>query len=41
LTLALRESEERYRLVAEHIMDAVLFCDLDGRVISATPARPS
>jgi PAS domain S-box-containing protein len=31
LILALRESEERYRLVTEHISDAVLLCDVEGR----------
>ena len=33
LERALRDSEERYRLVAEHIQDAVLLLDLEGRVI--------
>ncbi len=29
----LRESEERYRLVTEHIQDAILLLDLEGRVV--------
>ncbi|PYM91568.1 MAG: hypothetical protein DME04_18335 [Candidatus Rokuibacteriota bacterium] len=32
---ALRESEERYRLIAEHINDAVFLTDLEGRLIFA------
>ncbi len=35
LERALRESEERYRLVAEHIQDAILLLDLEGRVVFA------
>jgi PAS domain S-box-containing protein len=31
LARALRESEERYRLIAENIQDAVVLLDLDGR----------
>jgi DNA-binding NtrC family response regulator len=37
LARALHESEERYRLVTEHIHDAVFLFDLDGRVTFATP----
>jgi PAS domain S-box-containing protein len=33
LERALHESEERYRLVAEHIQDAILLLDLEGRVV--------
>jgi len=33
LERALRDSEERYRLVAEHIQDAILLLDLEGRVV--------
>src|SRR2546428_6720778 len=33
LARALRESEERYRLVTEHITDAVFFLDLEGRPV--------
>jgi PAS domain S-box-containing protein len=33
LERALRESEERYRLVAEHIQDAILLVDLQGRIV--------
>lgn len=33
LERALRESEERYRLVTEHITDAVFFLDLEGRLV--------
>jgi len=33
LARALRESEERYRLVTEHITDAVFFLDLEGRLV--------
>ena len=30
---ALRQSEERYRLITEHIMDAVFLLDLDARLV--------
>jgi len=33
LARALRESEERYRLVTEHITDAVFFLDMEGRLV--------
>jgi len=33
LARALREAEERYRLVTEHITDAVFFLDLEGRLV--------
>jgi diguanylate cyclase (GGDEF)-like protein/PAS domain S-box-containing protein len=33
LAQILRDSAERYRLVSEHITDAIFFCDPDGRVI--------
>jgi PAS domain S-box-containing protein len=33
LVRTLRESEERYRLVAEHIQDAILLLDLEGRIV--------
>jgi two-component system cell cycle sensor histidine kinase/response regulator CckA len=33
LERALRESEERYRLVADHIQDAILLLDLEGRLV--------
>ncbi len=35
LERALRESEERYRLVAEHIQDAIFLLDLEGCVVFA------
>ncbi len=35
LERALRESEERYRLVTEHIQDAILLLDREGRVVFA------
>ncbi len=34
----LRESEARYRLVAENVADAILVLDLNGHVIRANPA---
>jgi len=37
LARALRESEEQYRLVTEHISDAIFFLDLDGRLIFGNP----
>jgi PAS domain S-box-containing protein len=35
LERALRDSEERYRLVAEHIQDAIFLLDFEGRVVFA------
>ncbi len=37
LTQALLESEERYRLVTEHITDAVFLLDTDGRLVWSNP----
>jgi PAS domain S-box-containing protein len=41
LARALRESEERYRLITETMRDAVFLLDLEGRVILANPGGSS
>jgi PAS domain S-box-containing protein len=35
---ALRDSEERYRMLADHVQDMVSLHDLDGRFLYATPS---
>ncbi len=35
---ALRDSEERYRLLAEHVQDLISLHDLEGRFLYATPS---
>jgi PAS domain S-box-containing protein len=35
---ALRESEERYRMLADHVQDLISLHDLDGRFLYATPS---
>jgi PAS domain S-box-containing protein len=36
---ALRESEEQYRLIAEHSRDLIVLLDYDGRVLYASPSH--